>query len=84
MLSFPVFPAPWIAPFPPTAATDPDAALEILTRDVMVSEEAALQLANKFTDVDEAVAEEVRNPARIKAVRSELENCSMGNVNPMG
>ena len=84
MLSFPVFPAPWMAPSPPTAATDPDAALEILMRDVIVPEEDAWVLANTFAGVDEAAEEEVRNPVRIKAVRSELESCSMGNVNPVG
>lgn len=84
MLSFPVFPAPWMAPSPPTAATDPDAAREMLTRDVMVPERDAWELANRLAGVDEAADEEVRNPARIRIVRSELENRSMGSISPVG
>ena len=83
MLSLPVFPAPWIAPSPPTAAIEPEAAREMLARDVMVPEAAAFGLANTFAD-SRGAEREVRNPPRIRDARSELENSCMGSVSPVG
>lgn len=65
-----MFPAPWIAPSPPTAATEPDAALEILCSDVVLPEKAELGRRNTFGEFSEGEVA-VKNPVRISAIHSE-------------
>lgn len=82
-LSFPVLPAPWIAPSPPTAATDPDAAREMFERDVVFVESAVFGCVNTFAVFkDEEFA--VRNPARINAAKSASGNNLAGIIGELG
>lgn len=75
-LSLPVFPAPWMAPWPPTAAMDPEAAREMLRMDVVVvvvvvvvPEVVGLGRRKVFAVFRDGEAD-VRKPARMSAVVS--------------
>ena len=65
-------PARCVAPWPPVAACEPDAALEMVAMDVSVPRDPSSGRANIFAELIN-VFELVKKPAFINAVTSEAE-----------
>lgn len=78
-----MFPALWTAPSPPTAAMEPDAALETLNRDVIVPRDGESGPINRFDTSMEGEAE-VKNPARFNEIDSRSVRSLLGTFTIVG
>lgn len=72
-----------MASSPPTAAIEPEAALETQEIDVIVPEDAELGLAKTSAEFGGQEAE-VRKPARIRDVVSDAEKALLEILQPIG